>query len=108
MDADDRVLPPGEVGDIVLRGGFMHGYWGRPDKTAEATRGGWLAPATSGLSTRRLPYHAQPEHRTDRGRGRALVPARRRGGAVPAAGVRQAALVGVPDPRLGRRPSPSS
>lgn len=34
--------PIGTVGEICLRGGFMSGYWGKPEKTAEATRGGWL------------------------------------------------------------------
>jgi long-chain acyl-CoA synthetase len=46
---NDRPLPPGEIGDIVLRGGFMCGYWGRPDKTAAATRGGWLRTGDLGL-----------------------------------------------------------
>ncbi len=32
----------GRVGEIVLRGGFMAGYWGKPDKTEEVTGGGWL------------------------------------------------------------------
>ena len=34
--------PPGELGEICLRGGFMAGYWDRPDKTAETLRDGWL------------------------------------------------------------------
>lgn len=35
-------LPTGQVGEICLRGGFMQGYWGKPEKTAEALRDGWL------------------------------------------------------------------
>lgn len=35
-------LPIGRVGEIVLRGGYMWGYWGKPAKTAEALRDGWL------------------------------------------------------------------
>ena len=47
LDADDQPLPAGEVGEICLRGpvegkGFMLGYWGRPDKTAETLANGWL------------------------------------------------------------------
>jgi len=30
------------MGEIVLRGGFMVGYWARPEQTAETLRGGWL------------------------------------------------------------------
>ena len=45
VDNDDRELPPGpeHVGEIVLRGhNVMKGYLGRPDATAEAMRGGWF------------------------------------------------------------------
>ena len=47
--AKDQPLPVGEVGDIVLRGGFMWGYWGNPSKTEEATRGGWLRTGDLGV-----------------------------------------------------------
>jgi acyl-CoA synthetase (AMP-forming)/AMP-acid ligase II len=40
-DAGDEV-PIGQLGELVLRGGFMVGYWDRPEKTAEALRDGWL------------------------------------------------------------------
>ena len=43
VDDDDRPLPAGEVGEVVVRGGVvMAGYWRQPDATAEALRGGWL------------------------------------------------------------------
>lgn len=43
MDAEDRILSPGEVGEVVVRGpSVMSGYWRRPEATAEALRGGWL------------------------------------------------------------------
>jgi long-chain acyl-CoA synthetase len=43
FDEDDRELPPGSWGEIVIKGpGVMKGYWGRPDETAQALRGGWL------------------------------------------------------------------
>ncbi len=41
---DGRDLPPGEVGEIVIRaeGAAEVEYWRRPDLTAEAVRGGWF------------------------------------------------------------------
>jgi long-chain acyl-CoA synthetase len=43
FDENDRELPRGEWGEIVMRGpGVMKEYWGKPEDTAQALRGGWL------------------------------------------------------------------
>jgi long-chain acyl-CoA synthetase len=43
IDADGADVPPGEVGEIAIRGhNVMKGYWGRPDATAEAIQDGWF------------------------------------------------------------------
>ena len=40
---DGGVVPPGEVGEIAIRGeNLMTGYWNRPEATAEAVRDGWF------------------------------------------------------------------
>jgi long-chain acyl-CoA synthetase len=42
-DDEDRPLPVGETGEIICRGDVvMAGYWGDPEATARALRGGFL------------------------------------------------------------------
>ncbi|MGY4745687.1 AMP-binding enzyme [Streptomyces sp. ATMOS53] len=42
MDAEGRLLPPGERGEIVVRGSLvMAGYYKNPSATEEASRHGW-------------------------------------------------------------------
>jgi long-chain acyl-CoA synthetase len=49
-DADDRPLPAGESGEVLVRGGsVMQGYWRDPDATAAALKGGWLHTGDLGV-----------------------------------------------------------
>ena len=42
-DGDDRPLPAGAIGEILVRGDpVMAGYWDNPQASAETLRGGWL------------------------------------------------------------------
>ncbi len=42
-DGEDREVPSGEIGEILVRGEVvMKGYWRNPQATAETLRGGWL------------------------------------------------------------------
>ena len=48
-DADDRMLPVGEVGEILVRGpNVMKGYWRQPELTDDALRGGWMHTGDAG------------------------------------------------------------
>jgi long-chain acyl-CoA synthetase len=43
FDRNDKELPPGELGEIVIKGpGVMKGYWNKPEETAAVIRNGWL------------------------------------------------------------------
>jgi long-chain acyl-CoA synthetase len=43
VDEEDRDVPPGAWGEVVLRGpNVMLGYWNRPEDTRAAIRGGWF------------------------------------------------------------------
>jgi len=42
-DAEDRDVPTGELGEVLVRGEtVMAGYWNKPEATAQTLRGGWL------------------------------------------------------------------
>jgi fatty-acyl-CoA synthase len=50
MDRDGRLLPPGEEGEIVVRGDLlMLGYLDMPEATAETLRQGWLHTGDVGV-----------------------------------------------------------
>ena len=105
VDADRTPLPPGRIGEIELRGGFMVGYWGRPEKTAETIGTGWLRTGDLGLIDR-------DGFITMRGRSSELIetdgvlwfPRDVEEAFCAIDGVAQAAVVGVADARHGQRP----
>jgi acyl-coenzyme A synthetase/AMP-(fatty) acid ligase len=105
FDAEGNEVPVGEVGEICMRGGFMHGYWGKPDKTAETLRGGWLHSGDAGVIDR-------DGYLTMRGRftelikvaGQTWFPRDVEEALCAHAGVKEAAVIGLPDPALGHRP----
>ncbi len=50
IDADGRRCPPGQTGEIILRGpGHMLGYWNNPEATAAAIQDGWLHTGDLGV-----------------------------------------------------------
>lgn len=105
LDAHDNELPTGRVGEICLRGGFMKEYWGRPDKTSETLRNGWLHTGDVGSMS-------ADEFITMRGRtsellvvnGETWFPRDVEEALMTLEGIREAALVGLHDGREGHLP----
>jgi acyl-CoA synthetase (AMP-forming)/AMP-acid ligase II len=49
-DPDDRPLPAGEPGEVLVRGdSVMRGYWRDPEASVAALRGGWLHTGDVGV-----------------------------------------------------------
>ena len=103
VDDDDRELPAGEIGEIVVRGDVvMAGYWNQPDATAETLRGGWLHTGDVGS------FDADG-YLTLRDRSKDLIisggmniyPREVEEALLHHAGVRAVAVVGRPDPEWG-------
>ncbi|PYK61444.1 MAG: long-chain fatty acid--CoA ligase, partial [Verrucomicrobia bacterium] len=101
-----EILPPGHVGEICVRGGnVMQGYWNQPEETARALRDGWLLTGDVG-------YHDRDGYFfiTDRKKDMLLVnginvyPREIEEVIYQFAGVKEAAVVGQPDPRKGEQP----
>ena len=105
LDADGLPVALGEIGELCLRGGFMWGYWGQPEKSSQTLRGGWLHTGDAGVMDR-------DGYITLRGRfselfavsGRTWFPRDVEEVLTDVPGIRGAAVVGLPDARLGRRP----
>lgn len=106
VDDTSRDVAPGELGELWVRGpGLMQGYWGRPRDTAEAFTDGWFRTGDVVV--------ADPDGYL-RIVGRRSTDIIKSGGFKIAApeieevllahpGVREAAVVGVPDHRWGER-----
>jgi acyl-CoA synthetase (AMP-forming)/AMP-acid ligase II len=100
-----REVPIGQTGEIAICGGHMIGYWGRPEKTAEVVRDGWLYTGdvgrmdadgyvyVRGRASERLTVAGEPWYPRDL--EEALLEHR---------DVSMAALIGLPDSKLGERP----
>jgi fatty-acyl-CoA synthase len=103
MDRNGRFVSPGEVGEIVVRGSIMmKEYWQDPMRTEATIKSGWLH--TGDLARRDEEGYF---YLVDRVRdlyisgGENVYPAEVEGVLQAHPGVREAAVVGVPDPQWG-------
>jgi long-chain acyl-CoA synthetase len=106
QDDDGRQLPVGATGEICVRGGnVMRGYWNRPEETAQSLRDGWLLTGDIGHRDADGYFFI-----TDRKKDMLIVnginvyPREIEEVLYQIPGVKEAAVVGVPDARRGEHP----
>jgi len=102
LGEDGSICGPGETGEIVARGwNVMRGYFDKPKETAEALRDGWLHTGDLGRlgEDGRLEFLGRAKEIVRVG-GENVSPADVENILHRHPAIKQAAVVGVPDPRL--------
>ncbi|MGH3392974.1 MAG: acyl-CoA synthetase [Actinomadura sp.] len=103
VDEDDRDVPAGTVGELVLRGeNIFAGYWMLPEATAEAFRGGWFHTGDLGRSDDEG-FITLVDRKKDMiiTGGENVYPVEVEQVLYRCPGVREVAVAGVPDERWG-------
>ncbi|MDE0364257.1 MAG: AMP-binding protein [Gammaproteobacteria bacterium] len=105
VDPEDNFLPPNEPGEIVTRGPqTMAGYWNRPEATAEAFRNGWLHTGDVGtMDDDGFFYILDRKDDMLISGGFNVYPREVEDILMACEGVREAAVVGLPDEIWGDR-----
>ena len=106
QDEKGKMLGTGETGEICVRGGnVMMGYWNQPEETKRVFRNGWLLTGDVGYRDADGYYYI-----TDRKKDMLIVnginvyPREIEEVIYHFPGVREAAVIGVPDARRGEQP----
>lgn len=103
VDAQEQFVPTGERGEVVIRGpNVMKGYYNRPEATTDAMRGGWFHTGDVGTLDQDgyLTIVDRTKDMIIRG-GFNVYPREIEEVLITHPGVALAAVVGVPDDRLG-------
>lgn len=110
VDEDGNQVPPGETGELVVRGSnVMLGYWNRPQETAKALRAGkqpWDRVLYTGdlftADEDGFLYFVARKDDIIKSRGEKVSPAEVERIIYELDAVQEVAVVGIPDPILGR------
>jgi fatty-acyl-CoA synthase len=103
VDAEDRDVAPGEIGEILIRGPqLMQGYWRRPEASREALRGGWMHTGDAGtLDAEGYLYIRDRVHDMIVSGGENIYPREIEDVLYQHPDVAEAAVIGVPDDQWG-------
>ena len=110
VDEDGNRLPPGQVGQLVVRGAtVMRGYWEKPEETARKLRPGpihgeevlWTGDLCR-MDEEGYLYFVGRMDDVIKSRGEKVAPKEVEAALLAMGGVREAAVIGVPDELLGQ------
>ena len=103
-DDQGKVLPDGQIGEVVLRGPhMMSGYWKRPDLTAEVLKDGWLRTKDMGMKDAAgMVYLLGRKDEMIISGGYNIAPREIEDVLYQHAAIGEAAVVGEPDPEWGQ------
>jgi fatty-acyl-CoA synthase len=103
VDEDGNEVPQGEVGEILIKSGFvMKGYWKRDEATAEAIKDGWFRTGDAGYFDDEgfLYIHDRVKDMIVSG-GENVYPAEVENGLFGHPDIADVAVIGVPDEKWG-------
>ncbi len=105
LDADDREVPPGVVGEVCARGAnVMRGYWKLEEQTGETLRNGWLHTGDMGyLCEEGFVYIVDRAKDMIITGGENVFSVEVEGAIHQHPGVQECAVIGVPDEQWGER-----
>src|SRR5207302_1045665 len=106
VETGERILGPGEVGEICVRGPqVMEGYWKAPEATAAAIRDGWLYTGDIGyVDARGYTFIQDRKKEMIKHKGFGIAPAEIEALLFEHPGVADAAVIGKPDAEAGEVP----
>ena len=105
VDADDKPVPVGAVGEIVVRGdNVMMGYWERPEETQRAVVEGWMHTGDGGyIDEHGFVFVVDRVKDMIISGGENVYSVEVENAIAQHAAVAQCAVVGIPDERWGER-----
>ena len=106
VDAEGNVLPPGEEGEILLKGPhIMQGYWRNPGATAAALEDGWFRTGDIGFQDQDGYYYIKDRKKNMIiSGGENIYAAEVERVLNQHESVAECALIGLPDEKWGERP----
>jgi acyl-CoA synthetase (AMP-forming)/AMP-acid ligase II len=105
VDPEGKELPQGEIGEVIVRSpSLANGYWNQPDTSAAAFQNGWYKTGDAGrMDDKGLLYLVDRVKDMIVTGGENVYSTEVEQALQKHAGVRQCAVIGMPDPKWGEK-----